>query len=318
MYDNIKIIQYTENISDLDKQVVKERFSMYNENLKTGAYNNSGYQKLIQNRGVFISFVPLSGNINAHYIIQFSAHKFWNCWKIRALQNYNTFTISDLLETYEEFKQFIPFTLDGAKVQAFEAGANIEMSKNPSDYMRQLSHIQIGKREIRIIENPKYKEFKNYTSHFSTNKRAVYSFYDKTEESKPFAPANLLRVEKKYIRMAENPLLSEIFDIEYIKAIKKDLETSFVKNLNYKKNVVQEKGVNDNEIRLYNLIEKHAENAENELLRMKNNAEITRLKYYRLIEKMKQIREKKDKYILIEHRETHEMRENIEKTLKML
>jgi len=33
---------------------------------------------------------------------------------------------------------------------------------------------------------------------------------------------------------------------------------------------------------------------------------------------MKQIREKKDKYILIEHRETQEMRENIEKTLKML
>jgi hypothetical protein len=318
MYDNIKIIQYIENINGLDRQAVKQRFSMYNENLRTGAYNNAGYQKLLQNRGVFISYIPKSGNINDHYIIQLSAHKFWNCWKIRQLQNYNTFTIKDLLETWVEFQSFIPFDLTGAKVQSFEAGVNVQMSENPSTYMSQISHISLGKREIRIIENPKYKEFENYTSHSDRDKRAVYSFYNKTEESKPFAPANLLRIEKKYIRMAENPLLSEIFEGNYIKAIKKDIETTFVKNLHYKKNVVQEKGMNDNELRLFEMIKKYGQNAENELLRMKNNAEITRLKYYRLIEKMKQIREKKDKYILIEHRETHEMRENIEKTLKML
>ena len=43
MYDNIKIIQYVGGANGLDMQAVKQRFSMYNENLRTGAYNNSGY-----------------------------------------------------------------------------------------------------------------------------------------------------------------------------------------------------------------------------------------------------------------------------------
>lgn len=318
MYDNIKIIQYIENINDLDVLAVKQRFSMYNENVKTGAYNNSGYQKLVQNRGVFLSYVPQSGNINAHYIIQFSAHKFWNCWKIKQLQNYNTFTIKDLLETWVEFQAFVPFELTGAKVQGFEAGANVEMCKNPSDYMRQISHIQIGKREIRIIENPKYKEYKNYTSHADRDKRAVYSFYDKTEESKPFAPQNLLRIEKKYIRMAENPLLAEIFEQNYIQAIKTDLQNSFVKNLHYQKKMVQEKGVNDADFHLLKLMQIHGENIKTEIKRQKENAEISRLKYYRLLERLEKLQKVGPGPLMVEMQESREMREKIAEKLKNL
>lgn len=318
MYDNIKIIQYIENINYLDKQAVKQRFSMYNENMKTGAYNNAGYQKLIQNRGVFLSYIPQSGNINDHYIMQLSAHKFWNCWKIKQLQNYNTFTIIDLLETWAELQAFIPFDLSGAKVQGFEAGANLQMNKNPSDYMRQLSHIQIGKREIRIIENPKYKEYKNYTSHADRDKRAVYSFYDKTEESKPFAPVNLLRIEKKYIRMVENPLLSEIFEQNYIQAIKTDLENSFVKNLYYQKKMVQQKGVNDADFRLLQLMAAHGENIKTEIKRQKENAEISRLKYYRLLERLDKLQKSDPGILMVEMQESREMREKIAQKLKNL
>lgn len=318
MYDNIKIIQYVENINALDKQAVKQRFSMYNENLKTGAYNNAGYQKLVQNRGVFLSYIPQTGNINAHYIVQFSAHKFWNCWKIKTLQNYNTFTIKDLLETWVEFQAFIPFELTGAKVQGFEAGANVEMCKNPSDYMRQISHIQIGKREIRIIENPKYKEYKNYTSHADRDKRAVYSFYDKTEESKPFAPQNLLRIEKKYIRMAENPLLAEIFEKNYIQAIKTDLQNSFVKNLHYQKKMVQQKGVNDADFRLLQLMAAHGENIKTEIKRQKDNAEISRLKYYRLLERLDKLQKSGPGTLTVEMQESREMRQKIAEKLKSL
>jgi len=318
MYDNIKIIQYVENINSLDKQAVKQRFSMYNENIKTGAYNNASYQKLIQNRGVFLSYIPQTGNINPHYIIQFSAHKFWNCWKIKTLQNYNMFTVKDLLETWVEFQAFIPFELTGAKVQGFEAGANVEMPKNPSDYMRQISHIQIGKREIRIIENPKYKEYKNYTSHADRDKRAVFSFYDKTEESKPFAPQNLLRIEKKYIRMAENPLLSEIFELNYVQAIKTDLQNSFVKNLHYQKKMVQEKGVNDADFRLLQLMAAHGENIKTEIKRQKDNAEISRLKYYRLLERLDKLKKLGPGTLTVEMQESREMRQKIAEKLKSL
>lgn len=318
MYDNIKIIQYIENINDLDVLAVKERFSMFNENLKTGAYNNSSYQKLIQNRGVFLSYVPKSGNINEHYILQFSAHKFWNCWKIKQLQNYNTFTINDLLETWIEFQNFIPFSLVGAKVQGFEAGANIQMCKNPSDYMCQISHIQIGKRQIRVIENPKYKEYKNYTSHADRDKRAVYSFYDKTEESKPFAPGNLLRIEKKYIRMVENPLLLEIFHQNYIQAIKTDLHNSFVKNLHYQKKMVQQKGVNDADFHLLKLMQIYGDNIKQEIRRQKDNAEISRLKYYRLLERLEKLQNSGLGCSMVEMQESREMREKISSTLKNL
>ena len=318
MYDNIKIIQYIENINDLDVLAVKQRFSMYNENIKIGSYNNSGYQKLVQNRGVFLSYIPQSGNINAHYIIQFSAHKFWNCWKIKTLQNYNTFTIKDLLETWVEFQVFIPFSLVGAKVQGFEAGANVEMCKNPSDYMRQISHIQIGKRQIRIIENPKYKEYKNYTSHADRDRRAVYSFYDKSEESKPFAPVNLLRIEKKYIRMAENPLLVEIFEQNYIQAIKTDLQNSFVKNLHYQQKMVQQKGVNDADFRLLQLMAAHGENIKTEIKRQKENGEISRLKYYRLLERLDKLQKSGPGTLMVEMQESKEMREKIAQKLKNL
>jgi len=318
MYDNIKIIQYIENINDLDVLAVKQRFSMYNENVKTGAYNNASYQKLVQNRGVFLSYIPQTGNINAHYIIQFSAHKFWNCWKIKTLQNYNTFTIKDLLETWVEFQSFISFSLVGAKVQGFEAGANVEMSKNPSDYMRQISHIQIGKRQIRIIENPKYKEYKNYTSHADRDKRAVFSFYDKTEESKPFSPANLLRIEKKYIRMAENPLLVEIFELNYIQAIKTDLQNSFVKNLHYQQKMVQQKGVNDADFRLLQLMVAHGQNIKAEIKRQKDNAEISRLKYYRLLERLEKLQDIGPRCNMVEMKESREMREKITQKLKNL
>lgn len=318
MYDNIKIIQYIENINDLDVLAVKQRFSMYNENLKTGAYNNASYQKLIQNRGVFLSYVPKCANINEHYILQFSAHKFWNCWKIKQLQNYNIFTINDLLETWIEFQNFIPFSLVGAKVQGFEAGANIQMCKNPSDYMCQISHIQIGKRQIRVIENPKYKEYKNYTSHADRDKRAVYSFYDKTEESKPFAPSNLLRIEKKYIRMVENPLLLEIFHQNYIQAIKTDLYNSFVKNLYYQQKMVQEKGVNDADFHLLKLMQIHGDNIKQEIRRQKDNQEISRLKYYRLLERLAKLQSSGPAINMVEMKESREMREKIVSTLKNL
>ena len=318
MYDNIKIIQYIEKINDLDVLAVKQRFSMYNENLRTGAYNNAGYQKLAQNRGVFLSYVPKSGNINEHYILQLSLHKFWNCWKTKQLQNYNTFTISDLLETWIEFQSFIPFSLAGAKVQGFEAGANIQVSKNPSDYMRQISHIQIGRREIRIIENPKYKEYKNYTSHSDRDKRAVYSFYDKTEESKPFAPENLLRIEKKYIRMADNPLLCDIFHQNYIQAVKTDLYNSFVKNLYYHKKMVQQKGVNDADFHLLKLMQAHGDNIRVEIKRQKDNKEISRLKYYRLLERLEKLERSEPSLVMVEMQESKEFREKIAQNLKKL
>jgi hypothetical protein len=318
MYDNIRIIQYIENISNLDKEAVKQRFLMYNEDSKSGAYSNSKYQKLLQNRGVFMSYVPHTANIKEHYIIQLSAHKFWNCWKVKSLQNYNIFRIKDLLDMWCELQLFIPFSLIGAKVQSFEAGLNVGMCKNPSDYMRLISHIKIGKREIRIIENPKYKEFKNYTSHADRDKRAVYSFYDKSEESKPFAPQNLLRIEKKYIRMVENPLLLDIFHIDYINAVKKDLQNSFVNNLNYQQNMVQQKGVNDADYHLLKLMLIHGDNIKIEIRRQKDNLEISRLKYYRLLARLEKISGLDAPLIMVEMQESKEMRNKIIENLKNL
>lgn len=315
MIDNIQLIIYmSENIA------LKQRFSMYNENLNKGTYNNAGYEKLYQNGGLYVKYNPPQGKIPAHYIVSFSLHKYYELRIGGGLQNYTQFCREKVIKAYEMSIKEYPF-LENAKILRYEAGVNVELSENPSEYMKELDYISYGKRKIRIIESAKHKEYKVFSSHSTNNIRSTYIFYDKSEESMDTnCPKNLLRAEKKYIRLSETIYYNQgkegIFSDIYMLATLADLQNSFVKNCHYQQKVV--KSGTKNEYLLQKMIVEHGNNVQNELQKMYKNGEITKTDYYRQRKKIQEIQEKNDKIVVKNRPFANEMREKIEKTLKKL
>lgn len=314
MLDNIQLIIYMSENIDL-----KKRFSMYNENYNKGTYNNAGYEKLYQNGGLYVKYNPQS-KIPSHYIVSFSLHKYYELRNGGGLQNYTQFSRENAQKAYEMSVKEYPF-LENAKILRYEAGVNVALSDNPSEYMKELDYIAYGKRKIRIIESSKHKEYKVFSSHSTNNIRSTYIFYDKTEESQDInCPKDLLRCEKKYIRLSETIYYNQgkegIFSDLYLAAVLMDLQNSLVKNLNYQQKVV--KSGTKNEYLLQKMIVEYGENAQNELQKMYKNGEITKTDYYRQKKKIQEIQAKKEKIVVKNRPFANEMREKIEKTLKSL
>lgn len=315
MLDNIQLIIYmSENID------FKKRFSMYNENPHKGTYNNAGYEKLYQNGGLYVKYNSPQGKIPSHYVVSFSLHKYYELRNGGGLYNYTQFSRENAIKAYEMSVKEYPF-LENAKIIRYEAGVNVALSDNPSEYMKELDYIAYGKRKIRIIESAKHKEYKVFSSHSTNNIRSTYIFYDKTEESKDInCPEDLLRCEKKYVRLSETIYYNQgkegIFSDLYLSAVLTDLQNSLVKNLNYQQKVV--KSGTKNEYLLQKMIVEHGENAKNELQKMYKNGEITKTDYYRQKKKIEEIEAKKEKIVVKNRPLANEMREKIEKTLKCL
>lgn len=311
MYDNIQLIIYMS-----ENQLLRDKFSMKNENLSKGTYNNAGYENLVQNGGLYIKYEPSP----SHYIVSFSLHKYYCLRNGIGLENYTHFSCSDVKNAYQMSILEYPFLQD-AKIVRYEVGINVEMSANPSDYMRELDYIAYGKRKIRIIESPKHKEYKVFQSHSSNTIRSTYIFYDKMEESKNSnCPINLLRCEKKYTRLSEKVYYNDgnegLFSELYMQSLVSDLHSSFVRNLYFHQKVVKSGSKND--YLMQKMLVEFGENAQGELQKMYKNGEITKTDYYRQRKKMKEIGEKKEKIVTKNRPYALEMREKIEKKIKML
>lgn len=325
MYDNIKLIQYFDFQAYPEMlQEIKTRFSMKNENLNKGTCNNSGYSKLNQNKGLYISYFPTSGTLPEHIILQFSIHKFYNAINGRKLQNYDLFTCENAKEAFLQMLDFFPIDIKGAKIINYEVGLNLEMTKNPSDFMREITHIQQGKRIIRIIESHLQKEYKMFCSHSDQDKRAVYVFYDKTEESKPFAPANILRCEKKYNRLHQDVFFDNIaenslFDDNFMIATKTDMRKAFVDNLCYVLRPVKEKGISKNDIIISEMIKKYGiDGTYNELKKQKQEKELGRVEYYRQKDRVKMYLENEKEIKTSVRNEAQMLKKEIQKKLSQI
>lgn len=285
MYDNIRIkVANPSGFATSDIEKLIERFSMSNKNLSTGCYNNAGNTGLIQNRGVYVSYIPPSGLGGEHIILQFSLHKYWNCVNSGKLENHNLFTRSNSLEAFENMCAWFPIDIEGSKVLNYEAGVNIPVLENPKKYLVHLSHIVRGKTNIRLIESPKFKEYSLYSSHSYDLKRAVFVGYDKTQESN--LSENIVRFEKKYMRLSSpvnySSLDNGLFSSEFLQYTKNDIESCFLNNMRYKTHVVHEKGLTKSVLEVYNILNTFGSSWENELLERYKNEEMTKTNYYRL------------------------------------
>lgn len=279
MYDTI-IVKFPFMQSDLEKEAFFSRFLMSNYDGFTGDRNNGGYQKLEQCRGVFLSYNNSMNTIK----MQLSLHKYYNSIQGLGQINFNDFTRVEAKKAFDSLSDFLG--LDGGKVLYYEYGINIQMTGDVSEYLRELSHIEYGKRNVRILESFKHREYKMYSTNSDLSKRSAYIFYDKSEESKPFCPVMTMRIEKKCLRQNNYIQFCELFEDDFLSQVLNDFSNNFLSRLKYKEYQIQIGTSKD--IQVKNMILEYGkEGVFDELSRMRSNGEINRLQYFRLKEKIK-------------------------------
>lgn len=310
MYDTI-VVLFPCFLSDLEKEAFFGRFLMSNVDGFTGSRNNAGYQKLEQCRGVYLSY----NNSNNTIKMQVSLHKYYNNIQGKGQINYNDFSRLQSKMAYSSLCDFLG--LDGGKVLYYEYGINIQMNADVSEYLRELSHIEYGKRNVRILESFKHREYKMYSTNSDSSKRSAYIFYDKSEESKPFCPLLTMRIEKKCLRQNEETQFSGLFEDLFLCQVLSDFEKSFLSRLKYKEYQIQTGTCKD--VQVKNMILQYGkEGIFAEIDRMRVNAELNRLQYFRLKEKVKFILEKGEQIKVKISAKSMEMREKIAEKIKKM
>lgn len=308
MYDAI-ILMCPCLMSESEKEAFFVSMCMSNIDILTGDRNNSGYQKLSQCRGVYVSYQAGRQTFK----IQFSLHKYYNFLHSNEFQNYSDFSPVQAIESYKNLIEWLPFLVDSTVVY-YEYGLNIQLSANVSNYLCELDCIMYGNRKMRVLESFRHKEYKLYSTNSDTTKRAAYIFYDKTEESKPHCPEMTLRVEKKCLRQNREIRFNELFELQQIEHVKRELQKNFVENLQYKSYQVHKGSAKDRELREMKM--KYGEKTLEKIEEMRQSGAINRLQLCRMKKRFYEI-EKEEIETKISPKSV-EMREKIDKKLKKL
>jgi hypothetical protein len=287
MYDNVKLtlpLLFADNEMRLNEFLI--RFSLFVKDEKKCIYNNKGYETLTQNKGVYIHLK------NSKLTLELSLHKFYNyCLYTKSL-NYNDFDFKEAKQAAawlaEMFNPY--FDIAAAKVVKYEVGINVITSENPDLYLQELKQININAKVLRILEDVRFKEYKQYSTQRDKDKRIIYIFYNKTFEArsktkkqtaKLNVPENVLRVEKDNKRPFENIPFARLFDNDFIMLTVNEFKQRFGNDLEYKGTPHKPKNMQNTDYQLLCLIyEKGADGAK---ARLKNDFDcgiIKKSKYY--------------------------------------
>jgi len=229
MIDKIKLIikygsqniQYLVMFNKLDSHVVNNKLVRY-DNKQTK--NFSG--------GMRILFDEISKNI----VIVGSLHKFYNYTQTKKTENYtNNLNIKQIQEAFYLLHLHTQIDLFDAQVKFYEVGINLYVANDPETYLTKLTHLVSRKKVYRLLENPKYKEFKVYSSNMNNDKRKHYKAYCKNTELKKEAKLEIdyyvLRLETVFTR-PEKVYFSDFVSTVYLKELFKEFETDWL-NVEY-------------------------------------------------------------------------------------
>jgi hypothetical protein len=164
--------------------------------------------------------------------------------------------------------ELLTIDLSNATVKKFEIGINVATTGSPDEYMKELSMIKVKAREMRIIEDLHYKEFKQFSTHKDKDKRIIYIFYNKTFEArskikdiekKATIPDNVLRIEKDNHRPIEKVCFSQLFDPVYQQLIKQEFQQRFVMDLTYKGTPTKTKDITARQLQIWEQLQEKSE-----------------------------------------------------------
>lgn len=280
-----------------------ERFGLFVKDERKKVLHNKGYETLEQNKGIYIKIELPTAKRKGNISISFSLHKFYNAMKKKGLYNYDDFDFCRANEAGRMLSELLTIDLSVATVKKFEIGINIVTEGDPDEYMKELSMIKVKAREMRIIEDLHYKEFKQFSTHKDRDKRIIYIFYNKTFEARSKTkdtykretiPDNILRVEKDNHRPIEKVCFSQLFDPVYQQIIKQEFQQRFVSDLIYKGTPTKTKDITTKQLQIWSLLQ---EKGESEVKRyfesLRKRGAITQRQYYYSVQQIEEIGRKK-------------------------
>jgi hypothetical protein len=254
MYDNIRLLLPYPFICETEKDTFCSRFNLFVKDEKKGILHNKGYEGLEQNKGIYIKIELPTENRKGSFTLSFSLHKLYNAMKYRHLYNYNDFSFENANEANKLLTDLIKIDLRFAIVKQYEVGINITTPLEPDDYMKELNHITVNGRKMRILEDLHYKEYKQFSTNKNKDKRIVYIFYNKTfearsktkdKEKRGNVPDNILRIEKDIHRPTEKLYFNQLFESNFQQLTKQEFKQRFVEDLECKKYYVKTKEISN-------------------------------------------------------------------------
>lgn len=321
MYDNIRLLMPYPFKDETDRETFCNRFGLFVKDEKKKVLHNKGYESLEQNKGIYIKIELPTGKRKGNISLSFSLHKFYNAMNKRGLYNYDDFDFCKANEANQLLAGLLNIDLSTAIVKKYEIGINITTTGNPDEYMRELSLIRVKAREMRIIEDLHYKEYKQYSTHKDKDKRIIYIFYNKTFEARSkikdiekreTIPENILRVEKDTHRPIEKVCFSQLFDPVYQQLTKQEFKQRFVMDLTYKGTPTKTKNITAKQLQIWEQLQ---EKGEAEIKQHYENlckqGAITKRQYYYSIQQIEEINMKKIQPIITISKNAKELKELI-------
>jgi len=302
MYDNIRLTTPYNFENEQERDTFCVRFGLFVKDEKRGIWHNKGYESLSQNKGIYIRIEAPTANRKGNISISLSLHKFYNKTVNNEYFNYNDFSFDNANRAYLAICELLPLNIESATVKAFEVGINIITPSDPEEFMKELSLINVKAREMRIIEDLHFKEYKQFSTHKDKDKRVIYIFYNKTfearsklkdTEKRETVPDNILRIEKDTHRPNEKILFCQLFDPVQQQIIKNEFQQSFVSDLEYKSFYIKTKDISKLQLEIIQSIDnKGIEKTLSEKKELLKNKYITKMQYQFFRETLNEIVQK--------------------------
>ncbi len=301
MYDNIKI-RFEYPFTDRELMEFCSRHNL--EHIEgSGKYRSGTARNLKQGKGVFVKLdMQTAGKGTVR--VECSLHKLYNEITTGNRQNWNDFDFGKAREAAEYLSGFVGLDISRADVVSYEIGINVQTTQPPEVYLRQLECIVVNCREIRIMEDPKYKEYKQFTTNKSKYKRIVYVFYDKTHEQRGKSgggnvPDNILRIEMKCKRTDKGLKFCTLFDTDFQNEVLADFAFKIVDCLKYKSQQSEQSKLNPYRYEIYKAVKRHGVKREIASTRQNYKAgTLTKRQYYyklQVIEEVAAIKEEQER-----------------------
>lgn len=130
--------------------------------------------------------------------------------------------------------------------------------------MKELHRITVNGRQMRILEDLHYKEYKQYSTNKDKDKRIIYIFYNKTFEARSKlkdtakrenVPDNVLRIEKDTHRPSEKVYFRQLFEPNFQQLTKHEFKQRFVDDLEFESSYIKTKDISTIQLKIIESID---------------------------------------------------------------
>lgn len=138
--------------------------------------------------------------------IKGSLHKLYNNLKCGRSDNSGRFTMEQAQEAFTLLENITGIGFEKAKITYYEVGYNIQVERNPSDYIRKAKSVRDANEPL-LYEEARVNEGKQKSTRRTKAKKNYYKIYDKQQEIKERQRRDIpptIRIETAYKRQSKS------------------------------------------------------------------------------------------------------------------